>query len=406
MMDKGLFPLPLLVAAGLLAASLPAYAAPWSIGGYGKSHFTALDFPAPEGGHPDSANAPLGSVVNRIRLSLGARLTDAVHAEICYDFAPRVEDERTDPSRLGVGEIGTPAYRAADLDRRLYPAEGEDAASFTIQQNLDRAMLFIGTCPADIYLGRQAIAFGSAHVISPTDILSPFSYQTLDTEDRIGVDAVRVRVPVGQLSELDMGYVAGEDFEFEESACFLRGKLYLWQTDWALTAMFFREHLLGGIDLARAVGGAGVWFESAMVFDPDYFRLSVGGDYRLTGDLYGFVEYHFNGAGSCDTEEYLTQLTSAAYADGSVYLLGRHYVAPGLSWQVTPLITATAEVLWNAGDGSAYAVPSMEYNIRDSVYLDAGLFLGWGDRPGGELQLASEFGSYPDIAYTSFRVYY
>ena len=53
----------------------------------------------------------------------------------------------------------------------------------------------------------QAIAWGSAFVINPTDVIAPYVYNALDQEERYGVDALRVRVPTGALSETDLGYV-------------------------------------------------------------------------------------------------------------------------------------------------------------------------------------------------------
>jgi hypothetical protein len=307
-------------------------------------------------------------------------------------------------------------YRVDDIDRRIYPGEGDAVASFALNQNLDRAFITVRTEFADIYVGRQAIAFGSARVVNPTDVLAPFTYETLDTEDRFGIDAVRVRVPLGLLSELDLGYVPGDDFEFAQSAQFIRAKFYLWQSDVTLLALGFRENLLLGADFARAVGGAGIWFEGALVLADalndrdfgydDYLRLSAGADYSLTSTVYGFAEYHFNGAGDAQPQISSFGMPDLPYTEGAVYLLGEHYLAPGVIWQITPLITATSQMLWNLSDVSVFLAPSLEYNIRPNIDIGVGLYIGLGDGPRGLATLRSEFGSYPDIAYTSIRIYF
>ncbi|MGB2697356.1 MAG: hypothetical protein WBD28_05785, partial [Candidatus Zixiibacteriota bacterium] len=105
---------------------------------------------------------------------------------------------------------------------------------------------------------------------------------------------------------------------------------------------------------------------------------------------------------------------TAPYREGPVYLMGRHYLAPGFSHQITPLITFTGEALINLSDPSLFLVPQLEYNIAENIYLSAGAYLGLGKSPEmrkkqeGEpkLQLGSEFGSYPDLYFTSFRVYF
>ena len=97
--------------------------------------------------------------------------------------------------------------------------------------------------------------------------------------------------------------------------------------------MGFRENFLIGADLTRSIGGAGFWTEAAYVFaeqKDDYFRGIMGMDYSFTEKLYAFAEYHWNQAGSGDPKEYLSLLSKTAYIDGSVYLFGEHYLAPGV----------------------------------------------------------------------------
>ena len=298
--------------------------------------------------------------------------------------------------------------------------------SFAVVQNLDRAFITVKATRFDLYAGRQAIAWGSARVVNPTDVIAPYTYSELDTEDRIGVDALRIRYPLGFMGEIDAGYVAGEDFAFERSAVYLRGKFYAARTDISFIASCVRNNLMLGIDLTRAVGGAGCWLEAAHVFigtfdedqsgaGDDYFRLSVGSDYSFGGSTYGFVEYHFSQAGSNHARDFRHNLSTTAYTEGAVYLLGQHYLAPGIIYQLTPLVSLTGQALINLGDPSALAAPAIEYNIAEDIYLAAGAYVGFGKNPIvsdttdvslSTVGLASEFGTYPDTYFTSFRVYF
>jgi hypothetical protein len=299
-------------------------------------------------------------------------------------------------------------------------------SSFAVLQNLDRAFFTVTAPQFDLYVGRQAITWGSGHVINPTDVIAPYTYGELDTEDRIGVDAVRLRVPIGFMGEIDAGYVFGDEFEFSQSAFFVRGKFYTARTDWSVLLVGFRENLLAGLDLTRDIGRAGFWMEGGYVFvdaldkngiseSPDYFRGSIGFDYSFWGDTYGFIEYHFNGAGSNRAEGYFDNLSTTAYTEGSVYLMSKHYLVPGVSHQLTPLITAAGEALVNLSDPSVFLAPNLEYNIAQDIYLAAGAYVGIGRRPevvmleglgSTRVSFRSEFGSYPDTYYSSFRIYF
>jgi hypothetical protein len=55
-------------------------------------------------------------------------------------------------------------------------------------------LLTIKIGAADIFIDRQAVAWGSGRLFNPTDVVTPYAFNELDKEERLGVDAVRVRV--------------------------------------------------------------------------------------------------------------------------------------------------------------------------------------------------------------------
>jgi hypothetical protein len=317
-----------------------------------------------------------------------------------------------------VGAIAPFSYRVTDFNDPLYPGKNKDTGSFGIFHNLDRFYATLKTSFGDIFIGRQAIAWGSAKFVNPTDVIAPFTFNELDTEERKGVDAIRVRIPIGMMDEIDFGYIVGKDFKFKNSAFFLRSKHYFLKTDISWLVMGFRQNLLLGIDIARSIGGAGFWLEAAYVMpdalakdsptttnEKDYFRASIGIDYNFSGKVYGFFEYHFSSAGESDAENYYKTFESTAFQEGSTYLMGKHYLNLGTTFQITPLIPFTAMVITNLNDGSFSIAPSVEYNIAENIYLAAGAYLSVGKKPFISY-LNSEFGAYPHMFYTSFRVYF
>ena len=398
----------------------------FSIKGYYKNFSVVLKPSGAEDLSSSFFNYPaMGLVNNRLRLNMFYDLSNHLSMNVAYDFSPRIQDPALFNQNMFLTGIDPFQYRFADLDSRFYPSKNEKIRTFAIFQNLDRAMLTVKTNFADIFIGRQAIAWGSARVINPTDILAPFTFEELDTEDRIGIDAVRMRIPVGVMGEFDMGYVFGKDFKFKQSAMYLRSKFYIVQSDVSFLLLGFRENLLAGFDLARAIGGAGFWFESAAVFDnafnefefekkTNYFRTTIGIDYSFSSKVYGFVEYHFSSAGAEYPKNYLSIFNESAVSEGAVYLMGRHYLVPGMTYQLTPLITLSVEALFNIGDQSLFMAPQLEYNIAENIYISGGAFISIGKKP--EYKIAessfpillfrSEFGSYPDLYFTSFRIYF
>ena len=385
--------------------------AEFQVGGYYKNFSTAFNSPLP-------AASMMGVAVNRLRFNLSYALSDSLSLAVAYDFTPRVQDPLLfSQSPFAVG-IAASRYRVADFEARLYPSEAEPVSSVGIYHNLDRASVQFSTDFADFSIGRDAIAWGSARIINPTDIIAPYTYDQLDTEDRVGVDAVRVRIPIGAMGEIDTGYIFGQAFDFDKSAIFLRTQLNALETDFSVSLLEFQRDLLVGFDITRGIGGAGFWLETAYVFatlfddrheaSDDYLRTSIGLDYSLGGETYTFIEYHFNGAGTTEPEYLITNLEQPAYMRGGVYLLGVHYLAPGLTYQLTPLLNVSGQILFNLSDPSIWLAPQISYNVAEDIHLSVGGFISIGKRPKADdsTQLQSEFGSYPNLFFSAFSVYF
>ena len=389
-----------------------------NIHGYVKSF--ALVFFIPDALALEQTNPPLGMVSNRLRLKMTTAIKSNIHLEAAWDLSPRFSGSETLEGFFGVTGITGDDYRISNSSSRLVPAPGDPESGFSLHHNLDRLFATFRLKGADLYVGRQAISWGSARTINPTDVIAPFAFNELDTEDRHGVDAIRLRVPLGMMDEIDIGWVAGRNFKFDESALFLRTRISLLKTDTSLLFMAFRGHLMVGVDLARSIGGAGAWCEAAWV-KPDafhsnhtagerpYFRASLGLDYSFSGKVYSFTEYHFNGAGSGTPESYSALPDATGYRDGTVYLMGRHYLSLGATVQVTPLLPVTLVGIWNLSDGSLSISLSGEFNVAENIYLATGIYLGAGASPEripGGIRYPSEFGTWPHMCYTAFRYYF
>jgi hypothetical protein len=154
---------------------------------------------------------------------------------------------------------------------------------------------------------------------------------------------------------------------------------------------------------------AGLFDDYAAMKDRNYLRVSAGADYNFTGSVYRYLEYHYNGAGTGTVGDYVTNATGPAYTDGAVYLLDVHYLIPGVSFQLTPLITLYGQSVISLTDGSFYLSPQLEYNVYQNLYLSLGALLGVGPRPErvpSGPQLRSEFGSYATSYFSSLRIYF
>ncbi len=349
-------------------------------------------------------------LLSLVRIRIRSDASADTSAEAAYELVPRLVGTNGNAAGpLPAAALGD--YRAYDLRERLEPQEPPAGSGFELDQNLDRFLVVHRATGYDLTVGRQPISFGTARVVNPTDVLAPFSFTTIATEELRGVDAVRFKKPFGSLGELDMGLVCGRRCEAGQSAAFARMRTEAWQTDVSVMAMEFRENDLVGVSLARSIGGAGGWFEAAEVLPQDpndgsYARVSVGADYTFVSSLSGFVEYHYNGAGAKGPAGYLANATRTAYTEGAVYLLGRNYLAPGLRYELTPLVTLRGQALVNLGDGSVLASGTVEYNASENLYAHLGAYRSIGGQSPGGAPPRNEFGLYPELTYLALNWYF
>ncbi len=328
--------------------------------------------------------------------------------------------------------VANSQYRFKDFD----PILKEIGDNSVILQNLDRFNYQYSDRYGDLTIGRQVLSFGSSRFINPTDIFIPFVIQTLNQEYRVGIDAIRYQADLGDLAVLDIGLIIGEHAKKENSAAFIRGKNSINGND--IEAMFIAlddAWLVGG-GLERAIGDFGFWFETAFMqwhekvddledltvststpYQNSYWRTSLGADYAINQDIILMLEYHYNGAGSDNPEEYLTLSTQAPYQKAGVFLLGTNYLIPAITWLATPLLSISASTFYNINDHSLFINIASETSWTENLYSDFGLYLSSGDNlqydsnnnnlaEDNSLLLGSEFGSYPVSFYASLRYYF
>lgn len=293
------------------------------------------------------------------------------------------------------------SYRIADFEPRITPEDWDGDNGFSLLQNLDRLNLQFRPGNLKVTAGRQAIYWGVSKTVSPTDFIAPFPYGTIDTDYRVGVDAVRAVYPVGMLSEVESGAVFGEGLE--NNGFWARGRFYTLKTDLTATAALFNGTSLAGGSLNRALGGAVVWVEGAWSrheSGTSWWNMSSGAERSfLQSRLYGYTEYHFNSAGTDDPGEYLSETAGEPYRNGTVYLLGRHYAAAGVSFSASPLLSLSANTLLNMSDRSMRIDLSGDYSLSDNGSLESGFSTGTGS-------LEDEFGGIPLTFYCIYSLYF
>ncbi len=418
-----LLPAAVLVAVGVQTAAAPAPAQVEIGGDVRLFAFRALE-EADAGDEPgdgaegaDDGSGRLDLGIARLKLDSRWRVGDRDR----FRFELHGTAQATSPRGSGaVASIATgDTRRFFDLTKSSFG--GGDVAGVT---EVDRLNLRWDRPGFRLVAGRQAITWGVNHLWPVLDLFGPFAPQRVDRDYKPGVDALRLVVPRGDFSEVEL-VVAGQGARTPEDlsvATFGRFHSALGDAGASIdfgymVGGFHRDFVLGGF-LAADVGGTGLrgeaaWTSPGCSLDAlhptlgcgDFWRVTAGVDRLLTPRLTLIAEATWNGFGARDPGRYEQLAESDRIRRGEVTSLGRRYAGLSLAWQAHPLVTVTGAALWNADDGSFLLQPGIAWSMADSVTLTVGLIAADGrGLVAGSLQ--SEYGAVPLFAWTSLVVWF
>ena len=287
-----------------------------------------------------------------------------------------------------------------------------ETGSLLWQHELDRLNVRIALPRADIVIGRQAISWGVGRIWTPSDLFVSFSPVEIDREFKAGVDAVSVKWPLGQFSQIEAVYAAF-DSDFRSHSAGVRVQTTVGNFDLGMMGgKFFRDFVTGPF-FDGDVGGLGVRGEFTFTHNTagtnqeqrTFIRGVTSVDYRFANGLYAFLEYYFNGAGEEDPEDYPRLFDSERLARGEIFNFGRHYLGASLDYELHPLVTADLFGLWNLLDQSFLVGPLLLVSLSNEADMRIGAYLPVGTALVGS-HIQSEFGLYPYVYYLELRLYF
>jgi hypothetical protein len=373
---------------------------------------------APAGTLPPNAR-PLPDAAllttHTVRAAVTAHAFDALEVAVAYQLAfVGVSDARfAQGSGVVAVSRAAPPRRFVDLDIDPLLYEDDDAGAYLLHHNLDRLFVKWRTPYVDVTVGRQAISWGTGLLWNPTDLFSPFSPTDVDREVRRGADAVRVAVPLGDVSEIDLIWLPQQTLD--DNGGVVRARTNALDIDVSASVAKYLDDLVVGGDIAGDAGPFGWHAEAAWTrplhdgsddgTDDDFVRAVFGVACRPRDEWTVAVEYAFNGFGAEDPADILTVLQSERVARGEVFGAGRHYVGVVSSIAPSEVFSFSTAVIANVSDPSLLLVPSIEWSVDQSVLLRAGANLPLGAGVTTTLQPRSEYGLSPLLAFVQLGLY-
>ncbi|MFH1538263.1 MAG: hypothetical protein ABIH66_04840 [bacterium] len=322
-------------------------------------------------------------------------------------------------------------YRA--LDAALNWSRGEESSAALW---LDRFNMRFSFPNADLTIGRQAVTFGKAYFWNPLDVFAPFDPSQFDRDYKPGVDALRYDLYLSDFTGVTLVGAAGaklsppgsvarapQSFAADWYGSALLARYFTTVNGWDYSVQGGKVH--GGWQLGvGAVGEVGAWqtrVEAAwfsasgnpprsMLVAGDLFEdslttvIGVGRYYENTLDIE--LEYFHNGSG--DSRDLDTSFFRQQY--GATRQIGRHILGGMASYEFDPLLKGQLVTLVSLTDRSSQFQPLLTRSLSDDSDVVFGATLSFGRRPEGMFsfspEIKSEFGTYPNLYYAEYKIYY
>lgn len=340
----------------------------------------------------------------RLRLMSRPRV-GPVDFEVAYEHALQL--------RRTAGGVTSPLGTAATvtwLDLRWTLVDEEH---LIWSHRLDRLWASFSGDAWEATVGRQAISWATTLFLTPADPFAPFDPSDPFREYRAGLDAARVQIYPGPLSELDLVVRPADTGDGTAVTALVRGRTALGVSDLSAWAGVLHDRAAGAIAGSRSVGAFEIRGEASLRDDPDrgaVVRAAVGADRRFTvleRDLYVVMEYQHDGLGAADPDALVDVAASEPVGRGELQVLGRNEGAMSAAFQVHPLWSLELLGLLNLDDGSGLLVPAAAYAAGPDVTLRGGAFLSFGAaRASLDEGLSSEYGAVPASAYASLTWFF
>jgi len=279
--------------------------------------------------------------------------------------------------------IGLPFERLPDDDRRLLDLTHSlsNNGKFASLHRLDRLSIGYSTDSTVVRVGRQALTWGNGIFFAPLDIVNPFGPATIDIEYKTGDDMLYAQFLRSNGDDWQAAWVVRRDLvtgevQADEATSALKYHRVTGDSEYD----FLIAHSYGATTIAvggnRSIGGA-VWRADLVLTDATDWTTELVTNLSYSWvwggkNVSGALEYYFNGFGVPDNRSDVPSLGQnpdllARLARGQTFSTGRHYLAAGMTIELSPLWLVTPNFFLNLSDRSGLMQWVTQHNLGDNL---------------------------------------
>ena len=303
---------------------------------------------------------------------------------------------------LSTGSVQDELFAGMEDDALVKRLADEMGLNFEVDNSLDliasfdRALIKLYFEYADVFIGRQQIGWGTGYAFNPTDVWNMKNPSDPEA-GKLAVNALNISFPMGDLGSLS--FILSPDNDMEHTSYGTRFKNNIFDYDYSFSLTRFHntdrelygvpEKALLGVDFSgQIIGEIGIFGEGVFVnhkysgleytdIDSSYFQTTVGFDYTLDNGIYFMGEYHYNGLGKNDMDNYnVTDLINLYSGEMSGF--GTNYIFFMAKYDFFDNYIFSINNLFNIDDKSGVIMPNLEYLFSEdiSITINSSIFIG------------------------------
>ena len=365
-----------------IAVAFPGGALPqetkYELGGHTKGRLLGQSFPSNSAFRQIAGSSSL-DIESDLRLNF-----EASKGRWSFDSAYQLfagYGDRINPAALLPGGTGN---RLPNDDRRLFNLTSviDDDGKFVALHRLDRLWVGYANDKTVVRFGRQALSWGNGLIFSPMDIVNPFDPTQVDTEFKAGDDMLYGQYLLDNGDDFQLSYVVRRDIvsgdpAFSESTAAVKYHGIAGNAEYDL--LVARNY--GDTTLAlggnRSIGGAILRGDIVVTDAASGTKIQLVTNFSYSWiwggkNVSGVIEYYFDEFGQRDGHYDTSSLAQnpellQRLARGQSFTIGRHYIAGGLTIEMTPLWILTPSVFTNVDDKSALLQIVTRNNLSEDM---------------------------------------
>ncbi len=290
--------------------------------------------------------------------------------------------------------------RFLDLSKTVHRSD-----SSLLYHRVDRLFLSLLFRGSILRIGRQAVTWGNGLIFNPMDLFNPFAPTDIERDYKVGDDMVLSEFSIGGRSDVQLLSVCRRDpthrtVRWSQSSLAGKAHFAIGMTEFDVMGGKNYEDYVVGVGSTAYLKDAACRIDASWTFLKGknnlggFLSLVTNVDYSWIWwdrNIYGFLEFYYSGVGEA-RKDYSNALTDPYISErvtrGELFVLGRFYLAGGLTVELHPLFTVYLTVINNVADPSGVVQPRAIYDLAEDLQITLGFNLLYGSTN-------TEYGGFP-----------